>query len=67
MTENDTPQATEAKAEAYTPPAEELRKGYAVFNTTLQQYVGPVTTGKPSSTEARKLVPEGHGVEVRPV
>lgn len=67
MTENDTPKAAEAKAEAYTAPAEELRKGYAVFNTTLQQYVGQVTEDKPTATEARKLVPEGHDVEVRAV
>lgn len=34
--------------------------GYAVFNTTIGQYVSPVTKGKPSAAEARKFLPKGH-------
>jgi hypothetical protein len=65
--DNTTTEDTTEAAEGYTPPAEELRKGYAVYDTTLQQYVGPVTTSKPSKADAGKLVAKGHDVEVRPV
>lgn len=40
---------------------------YAVYNTTLGQYVGPVTTSKPKAAEAKALVPQGHKYEVREV
>lgn len=48
----------EFTAPADTPEAE--AKGYAVYNTTLGQYVSPVTADKPSKAEAAKFVPEGH-------
>jgi hypothetical protein len=38
-----------------------------VYNTTLTQFVGPVTDTKPTTAEANKLVPKGHKAEVREV
>lgn len=40
---------------------------YCVYNLTLTQFVGPVVDVKPTATEAKKLVPKGHDVEVREV
>lgn len=36
--------------------------GYAVYDTQLLRYVGGVTTDKPSSSDARKLAPNGHRI-----
>lgn len=36
--------------------------GYAVYDTQLMRYVGNVTTDKPSSSDAKKLAPNGHRV-----
>jgi hypothetical protein len=40
---------------------------FAVYNKTLLQFVGPVVDKKPTTAEAKKLVPEGHQIEVREV
>lgn len=45
----------------------EAPKRYAVYNTTLERFVGGVTSSKPTATDAKALVPEGHKVEVREV
>lgn len=40
---------------------------YCVYNTTLTQYVGPVTEDKPKAADAKRLVPKGHEYEIREV
>lgn len=42
-------------------------KGYAVYDTTLGQFVSGVTADKPSDSDARKAVRKGHKFEVRAV
>lgn len=39
-------------------------KGYAVYDRTLGRFVGGVTADKPSASDARKLVAEGHSHKV---
>lgn len=39
--------------------------GYAVFNTTLGQFTGPVhRDGKPSQEDAKALLPAGHKFKI---
>jgi len=38
--------------------------GYAVYDRSIGQYVTAVTKDKPSSTDARKAVREGHSYKV---
>lgn len=35
---------------------------YAVYDTQLMRYVGPVTEAKPTAKEAKALAPNGHKV-----
>ena len=44
--------------------AEDVAKGYAVFNRTLGQYVPGVLDKRPSGRDAAKRVPEGHTAAV---
>lgn len=69
MSENtpEAPEVTEAPAATEGPvvPApkdvpEDDATGWAVYNTTIGQYVSPVTKAKPSAAEARKFLPKGH-------
>lgn len=60
MTEQTT-EAPEAPFEAPEDAAEDVATGYAIYDRTLGQYVGPVKRdGKPSASDARKAVGEGH-------
>lgn len=44
--------------------SEELATGYAVYNRTLGRFVGSVSDKRPTKTDARKAVPEGHTAAV---
>lgn len=40
--------------------ADDVATGYAVYDRTLGRFVTPVSTDKPSSSDARKAVAKGH-------
>lgn len=51
-----------------TQPAENVPAGnpgsgrFAVYDTSLQRYVGGVQDSKPSKSDADKLAPKGHSI-----
>lgn len=42
----------------------DVASGYAVYDRTIGQYVGGVTSDKPTKGDAGKLVPKGHTAAV---
>lgn len=61
MTENPTETATgPVPVDAPKDAPEDTATGYAVYDRTIGQYVGGVTSDKPSSSEARRRVAKGH-------
>lgn len=58
----DPPEPVKARSGAAAEPTR-----YAVYDDTLTQYVGPVTTRKPSKADAAKLVRKGHDFTIREV
>jgi hypothetical protein len=52
----------DAKAEL--PPDNEGSGRFAIFDTTLGQYVGPVRDAKPSRSDIKAVVAEGHSYTV---
>lgn len=62
-----TPDPEPAKPTKASKVAGEGSGRFAVYNKTLLQFVGPVVDKKPTTADAKKLVPEGHQLEVREV
>lgn len=66
---NDQDTAPEAATEDHLAPVPEdapeaAATGYAVYDRTLGQFVGPVSTSKPSRSDADKAVRKGHRAAV---
>lgn len=66
MSETSTETSTEAEGLAPVPADvdENHATGYAVFDTTLGQFVGSVVQEKPSKAQAAKAVRKGHQAAV---
>lgn len=64
-TTSEAPAKQKAQFDAPADVPEDEATGHAVYNTTLGQFVGPVhRDGRPSATQVKELVPEGHSHKV---